>query len=245
VVQQVDGVDGVVRVESEQRRALRAAVGPCLARETSDQGLRTQPLVVDPIRRQDEKVGAEFVGVEGVRSRADLLERRRRPTPEDRGVVAGDVVPIATGRGRLGADDHDPGNIGGASRTAGGRERTFQGRRLGQVIEDLRHERRLRDRDPAHGEVVDVVVGGCAVSPPLCLPLLVPTQPDVGTGGQPPATLTADPTTGKVTVVQPEDAYSTWLEFAAERVHMTNNLGGIFADGFDSSGLGAWSSSQP
>jgi hypothetical protein len=42
--------------------------------------------------------------------------------------------------------------------------------------------------------------------------------------------LVADPGTGKVTVTEPDDAYSTWFEFAAERVHITNNIGGIFAD---------------
>lgn len=98
---------------------------------------------------------------------------------------------------------------------------------------------------PGCNSMLDVVVSGCAVSPPLCIPVINPTQPDVGTSGQPPVTLVADPTTGKVTVPEPEDAYSTWLEFAAERVHVTNHLGGIFADGFESSNLGAWSSSQP
>lgn len=93
--------------------------------------------------------------------------------------------------------------------------------------------------------MLDVLVGGCAVTPPLCFGVIVPTQPDVGTGGQPPEVLTADPTTGKVTVSQPEDAYSMWLEFAAERVHLTNHVGWIFSDGFESSGLGMWSSSQP
>lgn len=98
---------------------------------------------------------------------------------------------------------------------------------------------------PGCNSMLDVLVSGCAVSPPLCLELVVPTQPDVGTGGLAPDVLVADPSTGKVTVTQPEDAYSMWAEFAAERVHMTNHLGGIFADGFESSSLEAWSTSQP
>lgn len=93
--------------------------------------------------------------------------------------------------------------------------------------------------------MLDVLVGGCAISPPFCLGLVVPTQPDVGTSGMTPEVLVADPTTGKVTVTQVEDAYSMWIEFVAERVHMTNHFGEIFSDGFESSGLGAWSSSQP
>ena len=57
--------------------------------------------------------------------------------------------------------------------------------------------------------------------------------------------LVADPTTFKVTVVEPEDAYSMWVEFASQRVHMTNNIGAIFADGFESSDTGAWSATLP
>jgi len=98
---------------------------------------------------------------------------------------------------------------------------------------------------PGCNSTLDILVGGCAVSPPLCIGLLDPTQPDVGTGGQPPVVLIPDPTTGKVTVVEPDDAYSSWFEFTAERVHLTNNIGGIFADGFESADLGAWSSAQP
>lgn len=98
---------------------------------------------------------------------------------------------------------------------------------------------------PGCNSLLDLMVGGCAVFPPACVAIVTPTQPDVGTGGQPPAVLVGDPTTGKVAVVEPEDAYSTWFEFTAERVHMTNHLGGIFTDGFESSDLAAWSSSAP
>jgi hypothetical protein len=98
---------------------------------------------------------------------------------------------------------------------------------------------------PGCNSTLDLLVGGCAVSPPLCIALIDPTQPDVGTGGQPPAVLVPDPGTGKVTVTQPDDAYSTWFEFVAERVHITNHIGGIFADGFESADLAAWSSSHP
>jgi len=98
---------------------------------------------------------------------------------------------------------------------------------------------------PGCNSLLDLVVGGCSVFPPACVGIVTPTQPDVGTDGQPPAVLVGDPTTGKVTVVEPEDAYSTWFEFTAERAHMTNNLGGIFTDGFESSDFGAWSSSSP
>jgi len=98
---------------------------------------------------------------------------------------------------------------------------------------------------PGCNPMLDVVVSGCAVSPHLCILLLNPTQPDVGTSGQPPVALGADPTTGKVTVIEPDDAYSDWLEFASERVHPTNRLGGIFADGFESGSFGGRSFSQP
>jgi hypothetical protein len=98
---------------------------------------------------------------------------------------------------------------------------------------------------PGCNSLLDLMIGGCAVVPPVCVEIVTPTQPDVGTGGQPPVVLFADPTTGKVAVVEPEDAYSTWFEFAAERVHMTNHLGGIFTDGFESSDLAAWSGSAP
>jgi cysteine-rich repeat protein len=98
---------------------------------------------------------------------------------------------------------------------------------------------------PDCNSLLDVLVSGCAVSPPLCIGLADPTQPDVGTGGQAPELLVADPTTFKVTVVEPEDAYSMWVEFASQRVHMTNNIGAIFADGFESSDTGAWSSTLP
>jgi cysteine-rich repeat protein len=98
---------------------------------------------------------------------------------------------------------------------------------------------------PGCNSLLDLMVGGCAFVPPLCIGIVTPTQPDVGTGGQPPVVLVADPTSGKVTVVEPEDAYSTWFEFASQRVHMTNHVGGIFTDGFESSDLAAWSSSYP
>lgn len=96
---------------------------------------------------------------------------------------------------------------------------------------------------PGCNSALDLLVGGCSTSS-LCIDLIVPTQPDVGTSGLPPAILTPDPGTGKVTVTEPEDAYSTWFEFAAERVHLTNHIGGIFRDGFESADLGAWSSSR-
>jgi cysteine-rich repeat protein len=98
---------------------------------------------------------------------------------------------------------------------------------------------------PGCNSMLDLMVGGCAVFPPLCIGVVAPTQPDVGTGGQPPVVLVGDPVTGKVSVTEPEDAYSTWFEFTSERVHMTNNIGGIFTDGFESADLGAWSSSVP
>jgi cysteine-rich repeat protein len=98
---------------------------------------------------------------------------------------------------------------------------------------------------PDCNSLLDVLVSGCAVSPPLCIGLVDPTQPDVGTGGQPPELLVPDPTSFKVTVVEPEDAYSMWMEFASQRVHMTNNIGAIFADGFESSDTSAWSATLP
>ncbi len=96
---------------------------------------------------------------------------------------------------------------------------------------------------PGCNSTLDLLVSGCAISPPLCIGVIIPTQPDVGTGALPPAALVPDPVTGKVTVSQPDDAFSSWFDLTAERVHMTNHVGGIFADGFESADLGAWSSS--
>ena len=71
-----------------------------------------------------------------------------------------------------------------------------------------------------------------------------PDQPDVGVGANPPNTLIFEPTGGgidKVTVVEPDDAYSSWFQFSSERVHLTNNVSLMFRDGFETGDTLAWS----
>ncbi|MDA8021041.1 MAG: hypothetical protein MPN21_26685 [Thermoanaerobaculia bacterium] len=97
--------------------------------------------------------------------------------------------------------------------------------------------------DACHS-LLDVLVGGCQVLG--CLATVIePTQPDVGVGASPPGTLIFGPANGidKVTVTEPDDAYSSWFQFTAERVHLTNNLDLIFRDGFESGDLTVWSNS--
>jgi cysteine-rich repeat protein len=78
---------------------------------------------------------------------------------------------------------------------------------------------------PGCNSLLDAIVGGCIVSPPDCVAAFVPTQPDTGSGGQPPAQLESDPANGnKVTVGAPNDGYSAFFEFSANRAHLTNNL---------------------
>jgi cysteine-rich repeat protein len=73
--------------------------------------------------------------------------------------------------------------------------------------------------------LLDAIVGGCIVNPPDCVTAFLPTQPDTGSGGQPPATLQGNPANGhKVTVSAPNDGYSAFFEFSANRAHLTNNL---------------------
>lgn len=98
---------------------------------------------------------------------------------------------------------------------------------------------------PGCNSLLDVLVSGCSTFVGICIPLVTPTQPDVGVGGNPPHTLVPDPTTGKVTVPEPDDAYSSFFQFAAQRVHMTNNLSGIFAGSFESGDLSGWSNALP
>jgi hypothetical protein len=92
---------------------------------------------------------------------------------------------------------------------------------------------------------LDLLVGGCALPAFICARMVTPTQPDVGSGGSPPAPLVADPTTGKVTVVVGDDAYSSWFSFAAQRVHLVNGLYQVFADDFERGDASAWSASTP
>jgi cysteine-rich repeat protein len=98
---------------------------------------------------------------------------------------------------------------------------------------------------PGCNSLLDVLVSGCSTFVGICIPLVSPTQPDVGVGGSPPHALVADPVSGKVTVVVPDDAYSSFFQFSSQRVHMTNNLSGIFADSFESEDLSGWSSALP
>jgi cysteine-rich repeat protein len=98
---------------------------------------------------------------------------------------------------------------------------------------------------PDCNSLLDVLVSGCQTVILFCVPLIAPTQPDVGVGGSPPNLLVADPASGKVTVVVPDDAYSSFFQFASQRVHMTNNLSGVFTDGFESGDTTAWSATAP
>ena len=90
---------------------------------------------------------------------------------------------------------------------------------------------------------LDVLVGGCQIL--SCVVTLIdPSQPDVGVGVDPPNTLIFEPSGGgidKVTVVEADDAYSSWFQFTSERVHLTNNLPLLFEDGFESGDTSAWS----
>ncbi|MEL7058752.1 MAG: hypothetical protein AAGN46_01875 [Acidobacteriota bacterium] len=94
--------------------------------------------------------------------------------------------------------------------------------------------------------LLDVVVGGCR-NVGCLVTVLTPTQPDVGTGGDPPSPLVFDDVgeLEKVTVVEPDDAYSSWFTFTTERVHATNLLGALFLDGFDDGTVDAWANAVP
>jgi cysteine-rich repeat protein len=70
--------------------------------------------------------------------------------------------------------------------------------------------------------MLDVLVGGCKVTA-LCIPAIKPTQPDVGTGSNPPATL-APGANNKVTPSVPTDGYSFYLGMSGARAHVTNNV---------------------
>ncbi len=70
--------------------------------------------------------------------------------------------------------------------------------------------------------LLDAIVGGCK-STSLCVPLVTATQPDVGTGGNPPATLT-NGANNVVTPSVPSDGYTYFIHFTAARAHLTNNL---------------------
>jgi hypothetical protein len=75
---------------------------------------------------------------------------------------------------------------------------------------------------PSCNSLLDVLVGGCRVTI-LCITAITKKQPDVGVGGNPPNTLT-NGTNNKVTVSQPNDAYSSYFRFNSKRAHITNNL---------------------
>jgi cysteine-rich repeat protein len=77
---------------------------------------------------------------------------------------------------------------------------------------------------PGCNSLLDAVVGGCVVNPPDCVEAFLPTQPDIGTGGQSPKPLSNDPTQNdKVTPSVATDGYSSYFRFAANRAHLTNN----------------------
>ena len=75
---------------------------------------------------------------------------------------------------------------------------------------------------PGCNSLLDGLVGGCKVTT-LCVDLITPTQPDVGSNGDPPNALVAG-ADNKVTIVEPNDAYSNVIKMKANRVHITNNL---------------------
>ncbi len=101
---------------------------------------------------------------------------------------------------------------------------------------------------PSCHSLLDVLVGGCRVQTGCLLTVVSPTQPDVGVGANPPNTLSFAPSGGgidKVVVVEPDDAYSSWFTLATQRVHITDNLGAVFLDGFESGSTAAWSLTFP
>lgn len=70
--------------------------------------------------------------------------------------------------------------------------------------------------------LLDVLVSGCKATA-LCITAVVPTQPDVKSGGP---TLVPSSSTGKVPTSQTnnnQDAYSAWFTFTAQRVHATGS----------------------
>jgi hypothetical protein len=71
--------------------------------------------------------------------------------------------------------------------------------------------------------LLDVVVGGCRAV--LCSTVIYKKQPDVGAGSSPPAAISNDASkNNKVTIVEPNDAYSSYFQFQTTRAHLTNNL---------------------
>lgn len=98
--------------------------------------------------------------------------------------------------------------------------------------------------DSCHS-LLDVLVGGCRVTD-LCLPAISATQPDVGAGVNPPHVLSFALTGGgieKVTVIEPDDAYSSWFSFETQRAHAILDV--LFRDGFESGDTAGWSSAVP
>jgi cysteine-rich repeat protein len=75
---------------------------------------------------------------------------------------------------------------------------------------------------PGCNSLLDGLVGGCKVTT-LCVDLLSPTQPDVGSYGDAPHPLVAG-ADNKVTVIEPYDAYSNVIKMKANRAHITNNV---------------------
>jgi hypothetical protein len=79
--------------------------------------------------------------------------------------------------------------------------------------------------DATCNSLLDAIVGGCIVNPPDCVVAFTPTQPDIGSGGNPAVTLTNDPAkNNKVAITVATDAYSAYFKLAANRAHLTNNL---------------------
>jgi cysteine-rich repeat protein len=76
---------------------------------------------------------------------------------------------------------------------------------------------------PGCNSFLDLLVGGCRQTA-VCFPGSVPTQPDVGSNGNPAQTLVPDPITNKIDPPVPTDGYSSAFVIEANRAHLTNNL---------------------
>jgi cysteine-rich repeat protein len=84
---------------------------------------------------------------------------------------------------------------------------------------------------PNCNSLLDVLVGGCNAKVGICTQVVNATEPDVAANGT-VTHLTLTPGTNKVaqTTAGDKDAYSAWLKFDAERVHITGQFCGVATD---------------
>jgi cysteine-rich repeat protein len=75
---------------------------------------------------------------------------------------------------------------------------------------------------PSCNSLLDLLVGGCR-TPGCFFTAATPTQPDIGSDGNPPAGVTLG-ANNKAIVTSPTDAYSFSIRFKANRAHLTDNL---------------------